>query len=88
MKFLAVSQNRGDPTPFLPAETEQMANLLADGLVQQFFVKTDYSGVVLIVESTTPEAAAAQLATLPLVKAQVTEFALTRITDPPGPPPG
>ena len=87
MKFLAVSQNRGDPTPLIAEEGAQMANLVADGLVTTMWLKADYSGAVLILESPDTEQAKAQLATLPLVKAGITDFSVTTIVDPPGAPP-
>ena len=86
MKFLAVSQNRGDPTALLAAEGERMAGLVANGVVLQLYLKTDYSGAVLILEAPDPEQAGRELATLPLVRAGLTQFTITAIVDPPGTP--
>ena len=80
MKFLAVSQNIADPTPFLEQETSRMAQLGAEGLVEQFFLKTDRSGVVLIVEAPDTSAADRQLSTLPLVRNNITKFTVTELT--------
>ena len=86
MKFLAISQNSGDPSQLLAAEGERMATLVADGVVVQFYLKADYSGAVLILESPDPAQAERDLATLPIVKAGLTEFSITAIVDPPGAP--
>lgn len=83
MKFLAVSQNLGDPTPWLAAESAQMAQLVQRGVVHQMYVKTDYSGAVLIMDAVDEPEATKALATLPLVNAQLTRFALTAIAEPP-----
>jgi hypothetical protein len=79
MKFLAVSQNRGDPTPLLAAEAQQMADLVARGVVEHVYLKTDYSGAVLILEAADVQRAEAELATLPLVIAHLTAFTVTEI---------
>lgn len=83
MKFLAVSQNLGDPTPLLAAESAQMAQLVERGIVHDLYFKTDYSGAVLILDAADQPDAEKELATLPLVSAQLTRFALTAITAPP-----
>ena len=83
MKFLAVSQNQGDPTPWLAAEAAQMAQLVQRGVVHDVYLKTDFSGAVLILDVADQPDAEKELATLPLVNAQLTRFALTAITEPP-----
>ena len=79
MKFLAVSQNRGDPTALLAAESQRMADLVTRGTVEHVYLKADYSGAVLIVEAADPQQAEAELATLPLVIAGLTSFTVTAI---------
>lgn len=81
MKFLAVSQNTGDPTPLLAAETERVNELLARGVVEHIFLKADYSGAVLIVSASDVEQAEQELATLPLVDAHLTSFTFTPLAD-------
>lgn len=75
MKFLAVSQNMGDPSPHLAAEGARMAELVLDKTVEQVFLKTDYSGAVLIASATD----AGALDTLPLVVNGPTSFTITEI---------
>lgn len=83
MKFLAVSQNRGDPTPVLAAEGRQMADLVAHGIVEHVYLKVDYSGAVLILEAADVQQAEAALATLPMVIAGLTAFTVTAMTEAP-----
>lgn len=80
MKFLAVSNNTGDPTSLLEQETAHMAELAAAGVVEQMFLKADFSGVVLIVEAVDGDTAARQLSELPLVRNGITAFTLTELT--------
>lgn len=84
MKFLAVSQNSGDPTPVLVAEAERMAALVAAGVVEHVYLKTDYSGAVLILETPDEQQATAELDTLPTVLGGLTTFTVTPIMVAPG----
>lgn len=81
MKFLAVSQNTGDPTPWLTAEAERMADLVARGVVEHLYLKADHSGAVLIVSASDAAQAERELATLPLVDGGLTSFTLTALAD-------
>jgi hypothetical protein len=81
VRFLAVSQNTGDPRPLIPAETERMKELLARGVVEHAYVKADYSGAVLIVSATDGRQAEQELATLPMVEAHLTSFTVTALAD-------
>lgn len=81
MKFLAVSQNTGDPRPLVGAETERMADLVARGIVEHMYLKADWSGAVLIVSAVDSKQAEQELATLPLVVAHLTSFTLTPLAD-------
>ncbi|GGL91607.1 hypothetical protein [Nakamurella endophytica] len=82
MKILAVSQNTGDPRPFLSEEAERTQQLVASGVVEQVFLKADWSGAVLILEAADVPAAEAALATLPLVREHVTAFSVTPLLQP------
>ena len=84
MRFLAVSANTGDPTPYLEAEGQQMAELVASGFVEHVYLKSDRSGAVLIVQASDADDAQRQLSTLPLVRSNLTAFTLTSLTDVPG----
>ena len=88
MKFLAVSQNCGDPTPVLAAEGQQMASLVAAGVVEHVYLKTDYSGAVLILEVRDAQQADAELGTLPMVMGGLTNFTVTAIVEAPSLLPG
>jgi hypothetical protein len=57
----------------------RMAELTAAGIVEQLYLKSDRSGVVLIVEATDSAAAHEQLGSLPLVRNNVTWFTLTSL---------
>jgi hypothetical protein len=81
MKFLAVSTNRGDPTPWIAAESERMAQLASAGTIQSAFLKTDYSGAVFVVEAPDAETASTDLGTLPLTREGITAYELTPIID-------
>ena len=87
MKFLAVSQNCGDPTPVLAAEGERMASLVAAGVVEHVYLKADHSGAVLVLEAPDTQQAEADLATLPMVLGGLTNFTITAIMEAPSPSP-
>lgn len=76
---MAISNNRADPSAHLADEGARMVELLSSGIVEQAFVKADYSGAVLVAEA--PDAATLQeaLDTLPLAVNGVTTFTLTEI---------
>lgn len=79
MKFLAVSQNTSDPSAHVAAEGARMAELAAAGVVDQMFLKADYSGAVLIAEAADSESLRSELDTLPLVVNGVTTFSITEL---------
>ena len=83
MKVLAVSHNVGDPTPWITQEGARMAELVASGFVEHVWLKADYSGAVVIAESADPATAAEVLATLPLVRNNLTSFTVTPLLEPP-----
>jgi hypothetical protein len=79
MKVLAVSTNTGDPTPHIPDEMRRVEELHAAGVIEQFYLKADRSGAVLVLETESAGDAERQLATLPLVQRGVTSFAVTEL---------
>ena len=81
--FLAVSQNVGDPTPYLAAEDARMQELQQAGLVEQMLLKADWSGVVLLLRAADQAAAREAVDSLPLVTNGVTRFELTAVISPP-----
>ena len=86
MMFLAVSQNSGDPTPYLSEEGARLRQLQDAGIVDTVLLKADWSGAVLLL--TAPDGAAARAAvdSLPLVSNGVTRFELTEVVAPPQEP--
>jgi hypothetical protein len=84
MKVLAISQNRSDPTPYLGAEGPRVAELRQAGVLEQFWLKADRTGAVLLLEVADADDARRQLATLPLVENGITSFEVTELLPPPG----
>ena len=82
MKYLAVSTNTKDVTPFLEAEIKRVAELQAAGTVTGIWLKSDFSGAVLMLECADETEAAATLNTLPIAVNDATTFVLTEIIDP------
>jgi hypothetical protein len=83
MKFLAVSHNTGDPTPYLAAESARSNELLASGVFNEFLLKADWSGAVILVDADDSATARAAVDSLPLVANGVTSFELTEVIEPP-----
>jgi hypothetical protein len=81
MKFLAVSNNTGDPTPYFASEEARTAELVAAGLFTQVLLKADWSGAVIMVEADDPTAARAAVDSLPLVASGITSFEPTPVID-------
>jgi hypothetical protein len=86
MMFLAVSTNRGDPSPYLEAEQAQTEALTGAGLVDTLLLKADWSGAVMVLNVTDAVAARAALDTLPLVKSGIATFEVTEVIAPPAMP--
>jgi muconolactone delta-isomerase len=74
MKVLAVSNNTGDPTAYIPDEMRRIGELQASGVIEQLFLKADHSGAVIILEAESADEAERQLSTLPLVERGLTSF--------------
>ncbi len=83
MMFLAVSQNVGDPTPYLAAEDARMQELQQTGVVEQMLLKADWSGAVLLLRAADQAAAREAVGSLPLVTHGITRFELTEVITPP-----
>jgi muconolactone delta-isomerase len=83
MKYLVVSTNTKDVSPFIAAEAQRIAELRAVGTITAIWLKSDFSGAVLIVECADETEATATLNTLPIVINDATAFVLTEIIDPP-----
>jgi hypothetical protein len=82
MKVLAVSRNTGDPTPLLPAESARMAELQEAGLVELTLLKADWSGAVLLLNTSSLASARQAVDSLPLVVNGLTSFELTEVISP------
>jgi hypothetical protein len=81
MKYLAVSTNKKDVSPFLTAEFQRVDELRAAGKIIDGWLKSDFSGGILVLECTDEGAATAALNTLPSVINDATAFVLTEIID-------
>ncbi|MGH6880899.1 hypothetical protein [Hypericibacter sp.] len=80
-KILAVGHwtAKGTPSargPILPSEMRETARLYLAGKIDQWYFKTDESGVVFVMNLTDPTEAHALLEKLPLGKAGMMEFQL------------
>ena len=82
MMFLAVSQNVGDPAPYLAAEDARMQELQQAGVVEQMLLKADWSGAVLLLRAADHAAAREAVGSLPLVTNGITRFELTEVISP------
>ena len=81
MKFVAVSTNTKDVSPFLAAEVQRVNDLRAARTITSAWVKADFSGAVLVLESADAAEATAALNTLPSVANDATDIVLTEIID-------
>jgi hypothetical protein len=81
MKFLAVSTNTKDVSPFIAAEFQRVDELRAAGTITGGWVKADRSGAVLVLDCANAAEATAALNTLPTAINDATAFVLTEILD-------
>jgi hypothetical protein len=82
MKVLAIGHLTGrDIGPFLAAEGQKVAELRADGLIRDVFLKADRSGPVLVLQDTTADQAREQLAVLPFVAESLVAFEFIELND-------
>jgi hypothetical protein len=82
MKYLLVSTNTKDVSPFIAAEAQRIAELRAAGTITAVWLKSDFSGAVLMLECADESEATAAVNTLPIVINDATTFVLTEIVDP------
>jgi hypothetical protein len=82
MKVLAIGRLTGkDIGPFLQAEGRRVAELRADGLIRDAFLKSDRSGPVLVLNDTTVGQAPGVLASLPFVEHELVTFDYIELDD-------
>jgi hypothetical protein len=81
MKFLAVSTNTKDVSPYIAAEVQRVDELRAAGTITGGWVKADFSGAVLVLECADAAEATAALNTLPIASNDATAFVLTEVID-------
>ncbi|MCL2788795.1 MAG: hypothetical protein FWD59_09970 [Micrococcales bacterium] len=81
MKFLVLSNNKKDVSPFIAAEFQRIDELRAAGTITGGWVKADSSGAVLMLECTDAAEATAALTTLPTVINDATSFELIEIVN-------
>jgi hypothetical protein len=65
--------------PVLPAEVRDTVRLYLDGVIDQWFIQQDNSGVVFLLNVTDTDKAHALLEKLPLGQAGLMEFQLTQL---------
>ena len=81
VKYLVVSTNTKDVSPFIAAEFERVDELRAAGTITSGWVKADFSGGVLVLECADAAEATAALNTLPTVINDAASYVLTEIVD-------
>jgi hypothetical protein len=81
MKYLAISTNTKDVSPFVAAEFQRVDKLRAAGTITGGWLKADFSGAVLVLECADAAEATAALDTLPTAINDATTFVLTEIID-------
>jgi hypothetical protein len=82
MKVLAIGRLTGeDIRPHLEAEGRRVAELRAEGLIRDVFLKADRTGPILLLNDTTADQARAQLASLPFVEHALVGFEYIELDD-------
>jgi hypothetical protein len=81
MKYLAVSTNTRDVSPYITAEFQRVDELRAAGTITGGWLKSDFSGAVLVLECADENEATAALNTLPIAINNASTFVLTEIVD-------
>jgi hypothetical protein len=84
MKVFAIGNFQTPPTPeqreaILPKEVPHTLRLYLDGLIEQFWFRTDRPGVVFLMNVESVDQARATVETLPLAKAGLMTFELTPV---------
>jgi hypothetical protein len=84
MKVLAIGHLTGkDIRPHLEAEGRAVAELRAEGLIRDVFLKVDRTGPILLLNDTTADKACEQLASLPSVEHALVGFEYIELDDTP-----
>jgi hypothetical protein len=79
MKFLVISTNTKDSSPFLEAEVARIQELRKAGTITDGWVKADFSGAILQLECADADEAISALNTLPMVINDATNFELVHV---------
>ena len=79
MMFLLESNNTGDITPYLPAETARIGELHEAGILEMVLLKADQSGAFLLLRAPDEAVARDAVESLPLVIKGVTTFEITEV---------
>jgi hypothetical protein len=84
MKVFAVGNVPSPPTPeqreaILPKEVPHTLKLYLDGLIEQFWFRTDRPGVVFLMNVDSVDQARATVEALPLAQAGIMSFELTPV---------
>ena len=82
MKVLVIGHLTGkDITPHLAAEGRRVAELRAEGLIRDVFLKADRSGPILLLNDTNARDAEKRLASLPFCRAELVTFDYIELDD-------
>jgi hypothetical protein len=84
MKVFAIGNFPAPPTPeqreaILPKEVPHTLQLYLDGVIEQFWFRTDRPGVVFLMDVESVEQAKATVEALPLAQAGLMKFELTPV---------
>jgi len=82
MKVLVIGYLTGkDIRPHLEAEGRRVAELRAEGVIKDVFLKADRTGPILLLNDTTADKAREQLASLPFVEHALVGFEYVELND-------
>ena len=82
MNVLVIGQLTGkDITPHLQAEGRRVAELRAEGLIRDVFLKADRSGPILLLNDTDAHDAQVRLASLPFIEHELVTFEYIELDD-------
>jgi len=82
MKVLVIGHLTGkDIRPHLEAEGRRVAELRADGLIRDVFLKADRSGPILLLNDISAAEAPARLASLPFIEHDLVTFNYIELED-------
>jgi hypothetical protein len=82
MKVLVIGHLTGkDIRPHLEAEGRRVAELRADGLIRDVFLKADRSGPILLLNDISAAEAPGRLASLPFIEQELVTFDYIELED-------